>query len=98
MPETVLSVATTTDSLAVATAAARNDEAGARIPAPPPEVSEMDGSSVVSFEHPRSERTLLLERLAEAENDFTEMSSEIVACSDLPADKATLDESEQEEP
>ena len=68
--DTDLQVATTTDTAAVAEAVANGDEQGSRSPAPKAEV-EMDGSTAaVSFEHERSERTLLLERLAQHETDL----------------------------
>ncbi len=103
MPETAsLTVSSTSDDLHVIESVARNDQEGARVPAPTPEVSEMDGSTVVSYNHPRSERTLLLERLAEAENDldteFAELSAERVSGTDLPSDAAETNESEQPDP
>lgn len=68
-----LTVATTTDPASVAKAVATDSEAGTRAPAPKFEVENLDGSSAVSYEHERSERTLLLERLAEHEKDLKEL-------------------------
>jgi hypothetical protein len=67
-----LVIATTTDSGDVVKAAAANDESAARVPAP-----KFDPADA-SYEHPRSERALLLERLAEAENDLAQFATEQV--------------------
>ncbi len=75
MDSTELVVSTTTDSAGVAEAAAKGDEQRSRVPAPKPEVEKLDGSTAVSFEHERSERTLLLERLAQHDADLEALTS-----------------------
>jgi hypothetical protein len=70
MPETELLIATTTDPQAIAQAVADGDEKGGRVPA-----SKPDSADSVSFEHPRSERTMLLERLKAHESDLEALSS-----------------------
>jgi len=70
-----LTVSTTTDSAAVLDAVVVNDEKASRVPAPEPETEELDGSTTVSFEHKRSERTMLLERLKQHETDLEALSS-----------------------
>jgi hypothetical protein len=95
MSETELIVTTTSDPQYIAEAAARDDEAGSRVPEPAPEVESNDGSTVVSYNHPRSERALLLERLAEAEADLAEVT-ERVSSTDLPTDESGPNEAEPE--
>jgi hypothetical protein len=70
-----LTIATTTDSAATARAAAHDNEEGARTPAPKVEVERLDGSTAVSFEHDRSERKMLLERLVQHEADLADLST-----------------------
>ena len=65
-----LTIATTTDAADVVKAAAGNDETFARVPAPKFDGEQLDGSTAVSFEHPRSERSMLLERLKQHESDL----------------------------
>ena len=64
-----LTVSTTTDTADIAKLVADNKPQGARVPAPKPESQQLDGSSTVSWEHPESERQLLLQRLADEERD-----------------------------
>jgi hypothetical protein len=64
-----LQVASTSDSLDVVQAVASNSSTGTRIPAPKPDSAKLDGSSTVAYEHPESERQLLLQRLAQEEQD-----------------------------
>lgn len=78
MADSDLSIATTTDSLEVAEALAQDIEL--RNPAPP---EFKDESGVVSYEHPRSERVMLLERLAEqaeleASDDLRDMTGTVI--------------------
>ena len=93
-----LRVSTTTDSAAVASAVA-NDEEGGRIPTPKLDVEKLDGSTATSYEHPRSERTLLLERLADHEADLEaltspEADSEQVSSTESSEEGQPVDESE----
>jgi|SRR5579864_1130639 len=69
-----LVIASTTDEQSKIDAAVQNDESAARGRAPQPEEQNLDGSGVVSFEHPRSERTMLQERLAAAEAELQELT------------------------
>ena len=82
-----LSIASTTDCQAGVVAAAENDAKNSRTGINwVQESTSQDGSSVVSSEHVRSERTLLLERLEqEADRDEEELQ-ELTATSstDLP--------------
>jgi len=84
MPETELQISTTTDTQAIAQAAADGDEKGARVPAPKP-----DSADSVSFEHPRSERLMLLERLKQHESDLEALGS-----SDADYEQVTTNEPE----
>jgi hypothetical protein len=70
-----LLISTTTDTLAQAKAAAHDDEQAARRPASKPEAQQLDGSSSVSFEHSRSERRMLLERLAQDNADLADLTT-----------------------
>jgi hypothetical protein len=60
-----LVISTTTDEQAIVSAAAEGDNASARIAAFPMEQESLDGSSVISVESPKSERSLLIQRLVE---------------------------------
>jgi hypothetical protein len=88
-----LIVSTTTDSAAIAEAAATGDETGARAPAPKPDIQQLDGSSAVSYENERSERTLLLERLAQDEADLEVLTNP----DDADSEQVTSNESAPEE-
>ncbi len=83
-----LTISTTTDSGDVVKAAASNDEASARVPA-----LKFDPADA-SYEHPRSERARLLERLAEAENELTELSTEQVVTTNEPSSEEVATEQE----
>ncbi len=88
-----LIVSTTTDPAGVAEAAANGDEAAARTPAPKPDVERLDGSTAVSFEHERSERLMLLERLAQDEADLEVLTNP----DDADSEQVTSNESPSEE-
>src|SRR5438105_4838237 len=88
-----LRVATTTDSAAVASAVANADEEGGRVPAPKLDVEKLDGYTVASYEHPRSERTLLLERLSQHEADLEALTTD----SEQVTSTETADEAEEEQ-
>jgi hypothetical protein len=71
--DTSLEISTATDSQDIVSAAAQGDTEDARIAEQPMESEQLDGSTVLSFEHPRSERTMLIERLVAAhEQKFSE--------------------------
>jgi hypothetical protein len=70
-----LVISTTSDPKPVVDAAAANDERAARVLAPQMEIAN-DGSTSVSYENPRSERVMLLERLVEQEErDLAELTA-----------------------
>lgn len=73
-----LTISTTTDSENIVKAVADNDEQGARTEAPKFDSEKLDGSTSLTFEHPRSSRVRLLEALAEAENDLAQFATEQV--------------------
>jgi hypothetical protein len=58
-------LASTTDDKAVIDSVAKGEDA--RVAQPRLEVESLDGSTSESYEHPASERSLLLERLRQAE-------------------------------
>jgi hypothetical protein len=57
----------------------------------------LDGSTSVSFEHPRSERALLLQRLAEAENDLTQFSAEQVTTNEPSGEEPAAEQEPDDE-
>jgi hypothetical protein len=98
MQDGELSVSSTTDSAAVVSAVANADEEGGRIPAPKLDVEKLDGSTAASYENPRSERTLLLEQLAQHESDLQaltgpEADSETVITTESEGGRPEEDES-----
>ena len=81
-------VGSTTDDPSVVVAVAEARPEGTRTPAPKPEAEELDGSSVVTWEHPASERNLLIARMVE--------QAEADAAEDLGPEKITTNQTEQE--
>ncbi|SRR6266568_51144 len=96
MSETALSVATSTDSEAIAQAVANGQEA--RTEEPKFELEKLDGSSVVSVEHPRSERTMLLERLKQHESDLEALTSPEADSEQVTSNESTEAEPGEQEP
>jgi len=83
-----LKVASTTDPQAIITAAAEGNEAEARIP-PPKSYSE--------YESPRSERSLLLERLAAEEQGLQQDEADLTELTTQPEQEQSEEEPEQEQ-
>jgi len=88
-----LTISTTTDPLHVAEAAANDDVQGARTPAPKLDVETLDGSTAVSYENERSERLMLLDRLAQQEADLEVLTNP----DDADSEQVVTNESASEE-
>ena len=91
-----LTITTTTDPLNVAEAAANDDAEGARVPTPKPEMQQLDGSSAVSYENERSERLMLLDRLAQQEADLETLSSPEAESEQIVTNEPASEEAEAE--
>lgn len=78
-----LVLASTTDGKEILSRAVQGLDA--RVEEKPMESEQLDGSTVVSFEHPRSERAMLLERLVAAhEQKFAERELQTIQTNDVP--------------